>query len=216
MAENREAEPQALETENQGVANQGTANRGTANRGAANRETRNKPLYIKKNKRGIQWLNQNRIKEFKYNSKVGENTVNSSRPLVINTNHRVPPKLRANNNNNRRNIPWKTAKSIMKDHNQGENRRALSKGEFNAVVQGYYNEKEAEQSQMNFLNPAIPKTEMSPYTFWYHNTRVTTPKKPVVATPSRSFWPSSLFKWTRSTAGGTRRNRKTRRKNIKG
>lgn len=142
-------------------------------------------------KRDIIWNNQNRIREFKDNSMVGQNTVNSSRPSQPGPSFEAPPlwafnpigpggtKLRVPGvkqtmpvvpkipkNNTRRNRKWALARSFMGQQSQRE-AKAPPHTNFNAAAVGRQNQNEANLSQKEYeANPPPLVNTGEP---WYKN-----------------------------------------------
>ena len=205
---------------------------------AEKRETESRETE-KREKRGITWANQNRIREFKYNSTVGQNTVNSSRPSQPGPSIDLPertfnpvrnagltlrpqgvkqtmpsvPGLASHNTRRNTNRSWSLAKRIMKQQ-MSANRRPLSHTEFNAAVQGYHNEEEAKKSKENYENPQVPRSAASMSEPWYKD--VQPEYGPALLGTSTSLWQSASRPRV-NTSGGKRRKtkRNTKRNNHK-
>ena len=183
--------------------------------------------------RRLQWLPENRVREFSHGSMVGQAIVNSTRPSqpgpLIELRERtfnpvrnagltlrpvgvkqtapIVPDLPRNNMRRNTNKAWKIANKVMR-MNKRTNYRPLSKTEFNSAVQGYYNEEEAKKSQANFENPLIPHSTPSTNEPWYKHMLPSQAYGPAVVGASTSPWQRLTPPRVNTSDGGRRYSKK--------
>ena len=176
-------------------------------------------------KRGIRWSNKNQIREFPYGSMVGKNTRNSSRPsqpgplielpertvnyvrnagltmrpVGVKQTTPIVPDLPRNNSRRNTNNAWKTAKRVMKLNK--EYHRPLSKTNYNSLITGIYNQREAKKYQNEFVNPSLPKLVPSTNEPWYKGIQAIT--GPILGTTP---WQQGLTPPRVVTSDGGRRS----------